>query len=414
MLRTTINPDIASMPETSDGVVSQLSLDLGKALIKFQLDEMLHRSDRDMANRLLAELSESSKSVEAAQIINDPSFVTVLMMLLEELDKQYTYIHALFEYEGMLRGFYYSATIPSANGENHEFKRNQAKQAIQALDQLRERTHSAWENTPVFIQALIAPIIFRNIFYFPTAVAMDFYLTHFDEAMLKTAKELVKQSPYSIYKGETSISVDVIFTRFADDKSFIGGLLPPNDPYMVYSVFSSCNLEYAQICWSAASDDQKKALLNVACRRLGDIFPPALVSAYVRGNEDMMDWLWSLANTLELKKQLLQTVIAESRRNPVTLLFSSLDARDKRYFETAVKIAMRDGQHFVDLVEHNRYELLTIAANLGSHDLVKKYLDIRHEPLDRELYNRLFMTLNEKSLIKQLQRLEPPKRLFGL
>jgi hypothetical protein len=188
----------------------------------------------------------------------------------------------------------------------------------------------------------LATSIFYNIFFFPSENAIDFYLARFDEAMLKAAKEFIKDHQYSIYKGMTRISVDLICTRFASDQSFISGLLSPaKESHFVYTVFSGDKLRHLKLCWESADEAQKKELLDVCCKKFGDIYDPALVSAYVRGDKEKMDWLWSLPKTLEEKKYVLETLIVGAPPISVSQIFGA-EKREMKYLNIAIKIAKSD------------------------------------------------------------------------
>lgn len=384
-------------------IISKISLALGKVLIEMQLDERADTGDHRI-KQLERKLTDLVKNI-------NPNLATPI---LQKLAKHFTFIRAAFEYDSILNHYLFTATIPTPISEHQNFKRGDVKEAIKALEYCTTSTQTAWTESDYFVNRLIAPIIFYNIFHSPSAKALDFYISHFDKDMMEDAKEFITQNVYSIYKGRTRISADLICTRFAEDKAFISGLLPPvnKDPYFAYTVFTGDNVENMKTCWNAATPEQQKALLNVASNRHGDIFPPALVAAYQNKNEEIMEWLWSLAGSVEEKKQMLRNVIQNSRNNPVLVFFAGMDSQDNKYYKTAIKLAIKDEQHFVELVEDNNCQLLKIAAQGGNIKLINKYLDQRRSPLAQDVYDKVSHSLDihdtESGLtLSKLHKLNP-------
>lgn len=384
--------DVSNPAEFDITRITNLPLELGKILIAMQMDERA-----DTSSHRVKQLENAMMNIY--KTFNPP----LAKSILEELTRQYTFIRAAFEYDSILNGYLSTATIPAPPNEHRNFKKGDVRDAIKALDYCTDSTKTAWIGTDYFVKRLIAPIILYNIFHSPSAKALDFYISLFDKDMMNDAKEFIKKEVYSIYKGRTRISADLICTRFSEDKAFISGLLPPvnNDPYFAYTVFTGDNLNNMKTCWNAATPEQKRELLNVASCRHGDIFAPALVTAYQNRNVEIMEWLWNLGN-VEQKKQMLVNVIENSRNNPVLVFFAGADSQNNKYYKTAIKLAMKEKFYFTDLVENDNCQLLKIAAKTGNMKLINKYLDERKQPLNQDVYDAVYESLSKHDTASQL------------
>lgn len=372
--------------KASDPIIVQLSHAIGEYCLMNSGPDIYKEG---LEGRLVELSRKFTPGLNLTKSLQNTAFAE---QLANALAVQNQFIESCFEFDGMQSGYLGTADIP-VNGKKQEFKQKDTISALKALHQLERLTQEKWEHLTDLQKELIAPAIFHRLFLQASKKAMDFCLINFDETMLASSKLFLKNNPYVIYKGKTHSTIEMIFSRFRADHELISGVMPNGRYYLLYTIFRLNQLENAKICWSAASEEQRPEIMKVLSCRLGDVRYPALVYAYLYGNEEMMDWLWSLATTLEIKKTLLQELISQANA-------------DDTFFNTALKIAMNDKQDFLALVENNKFELLIIAAKCGKYHVIEKYLKNKRGPINKTLYDQLFSIISESdsslhSLLKE-------------